>query len=122
MYQVEDNHEAIIDVGTFQKVQEEIKRRTKVYKLRENLNSYVFRKCPKNIYLNKRRQKNRRFERRGVEFAGSEIIKSINKDFKNSFHSINRPKETFRFTSQRRDIMSQVRINTFYSVGLTFVF
>lgn len=77
--------------------------------------SFVFWEC---IYLNKRRQKNRRFERIGVEFAGSEIVKSVDKNFKNSFHSINRPKETFRFTSQRRDIMSQVRINTLLVVLL----
>ena len=42
MYFVESNHEAIIDIETFKKVQEEIKRRTKVYKFRENLKKYVF--------------------------------------------------------------------------------
>ena len=76
----------------------------------------------RSIYSNKRRQKKRRFERREVKFIRSEIIKSVNKNFKYSFGSINAAEETFRFTLQSRDIMSQVRINTFYSVGLTFVF
>ena len=30
--------------------------------------------------------------------AQSEIVKNANKNFKNSFHSISRPKKTFRFT------------------------
>ena len=51
------------------------------------------------IYLNKIRQKKRRFERRKVEFAGSKIIKSVDKNFKYSFGGINRAEETFRFTS-----------------------
>ena len=42
MYYVKENHEPIIDVDTFQKVQDEIERRTKMYGHRENLNSYVF--------------------------------------------------------------------------------
>lgn len=32
------------------------------------------------------------------KLSRSKIIKSVNKDFKNSFHSINRSKKTFRFT------------------------
>ena len=42
MYYVKENHKPIIDVNTFQKVQDEIERRTKMYGHRENLNSYVF--------------------------------------------------------------------------------
>ena len=48
--------------------------------------------------LNKHGHEKMWFRTRRDKFSRSEIIKSVNKDFKNSFHSINGPKKTFRFT------------------------
>ena len=56
--------------------------------------------------LNKHRQKKTGFRIRGNKLSRRGSIKSESKDFKNSVHSINRSKKTFRFTSQGRDIMS----------------
>ena len=53
---------------------------------------------PNRYRSNKRRQKKRRFERSEVEFTGSKIIKNVDKNLKNRFGSINRPKETLGFT------------------------
>ena len=36
------------------------------------------------------------FRIRKTKFNRNEIVKSTNKNFKNSFHNINRPKKTFR--------------------------
>ena len=35
------------------------------------------------------------FRIRKIKLSRSEIVKSATKDFKNSFHNINEPKETF---------------------------
>ena len=42
MYYIESNHEAIIDVGTFQKVQDEIKERAKHHKTTNSSKEYAF--------------------------------------------------------------------------------
>ena len=53
--------------------------------------------CKTNV-LNKQGKKKAGFRIRRKKFGRSKIIKSVNKNFKDSFHSINRPEETLRFT------------------------
>jgi len=52
-----------------------------------------------NSVLNKCIEKKIVFRIRETKLSRSEIVKSANTDFKNRFHSVNRPKETFRLTS-----------------------
>ena len=54
--------------------------------------SNKLREC-KSYVLNKHRKEKMRFRSRRNKLSRREIIKSVNKDFKNSFHSINRPKK-----------------------------
>ena len=60
---------------------------------------FIFWQCPKDIEQIKAERKRGRFERRKQILIEREIIKSIDKNLKYIFGSINRSKKTFRFTS-----------------------